>query len=60
MSQSHQNHTSTRAVAESQQHSQVSAAEIMSAAGLAAMAATELGNSYLKYKIIFSMAQYRF
>ena len=41
--QSHQNHTSSRATADSQQQSQVSAAEIMSAAGLAAMAAAELG-----------------
>ena len=46
--QSHQNHSSSRALTDSQQQSQVSAAEIMSAAGLAAMAAAELGNN-LRY-----------
>ena len=45
---SHQNHSSSRASTDSQQQSQVSAAEIMSAAGLAAMAAAELGNN-LRY-----------
>ena len=41
--QSHHNHASSRSTADVQQSSQVSAAEIMSAAGLAAMAAAELG-----------------
>ena len=52
--QSHQNHTSSRATADSQQQSQVSAAEIMSAAGLAAMAAAELG-IYLLSSTVFCL-----
>ena len=50
-SQHHQSHASSRA--DSQQPSQVSAAEIMSAAGLAAMAAAELG----KLAIVFHVTE---
>ena len=46
IAQSHHNHASSRSSADAQQSSQVSAAEIMSAAGLAAMAAAELGEIY--------------
>ena len=59
--QSHQNHSSSRGSTESQQQSQVSAAEIMSAAGLAAMAAAELGtNSICLHSIVKLIAFYDF
>ena len=59
IAQSHHNHASSRSSADAQQSSQVSAAEIMSAAGLAAMAAAELGEVfYIKPNMIFKMFIY--